>query len=125
MDATSNTININAHVTACRQYIDLQKGALWAELTQLLQNRGIDTEGAEALHSDVKPNTILWWGLSEEAAAILRVITENGRYKLMNCPVHFYATVGVPMGLPIGTDRKADFKQPHWVPTIVMPVKRG
>lgn len=95
-------------------------------LVNRLSFEGMETEGTWGLYVPDRPNTVLWHGLSEEAASVMSAFL--GRNDVDPRPLSTTAAVmifgweGLPMlSLPIADeiDDENDFSDPHWLPLTI------
>ncbi len=109
------------HVEACWEFIEENGDATFPKLVRLLDKRGVGTTGPVALTHPRRPNCILWYGLSERAAAILAALCNDPSLRLDETSLLTYFVDGGPVPkMEIGTIvRGGDYWTPRWIPTVI------
>jgi hypothetical protein len=70
-------------------------------------------------------NQVLWCGLTDRGVdAVVQLLTHHAVF--FPSEVMVYAIDGGMLGYPVGVKPpKGDYKDPHWIPVVIRPRRRG
>jgi len=115
---------MTAMAEAIVNIVQTRTGASFAEFQRLLKKDGYETEGGWAI--EIRPNMILWPGMSEELKEAIKEAKDENRihWHLLGDTeaMLVYLADGRIPNFPIAKRApKNGYKDPHWVPVVWYP----
>lgn len=106
------------HVKAAVDLITANRvGTSIVEIRRALEAQGLETKGEIAVENGDCPNLVIWAGMSQEFADVLKAVLCDKRIEATPTSILVYMCDGEALTLPIAQrPPKNGYREPHWVP---------